>query len=209
MSRSSLWGIDSNFFGEMLTEFENSWLFTPVADDILFQKYLPSKVFSKFGNKQSYFTAIMFDRTILRDLNKKINNCNVTEDQILWELTNQQIFQTKDKEFVADSIEKFLSINKKFTDDLEEHIFERFTEVANEIRKLENKNKYFVFKNTNCDNSVECWFEKYNEEKEKTESISLLDLDRIVTELTIIENGKIVDNILNTELKEFLEKGSL
>ena len=74
MSRSSLWGIDSNFFGEKLTEFENSWLFTPVADDILFKKYLPSKVFSKFGNEQSYLTAIMFDRTIFRDLNKKIKS---------------------------------------------------------------------------------------------------------------------------------------
>lgn len=201
MSSSSLWGVNNNFNGEEILEFGNSWLFTPIADDILFQKYLPHKVNTSYG-KANFMTAIMFDNSIHRDLNDKVNKCTIQEDRIVWEITNQQMFCVKDKEFIASCIDKFLETNKDFTIDLGGHIFNRFSEIAEEIRNLnEDKHSFFIFKNTSCDDGVEYWFEKYNEESEEYEKRSLLDLEEHVTELVVIKNNYVNGFISNKKLK--------
>ncbi|MCY7865931.1 hypothetical protein P8918_13100 [Bacillus spizizenii] len=192
MSTSSLWGLDKDYKGSEEVEFSNSWWFSPIAWDILFQKYLPEKVTVQFGSRTNFMTATMFDKTIEGDLNEKINNSEVIEDRIVWELSMQQIFFTKDKELVVESIKHFLETNKEFAGDCGEHIYERFNEVADEISKLEEADHpYFVFKNTSVDDAVEYWFQKYDEEEEEYEEASLRDMDRHVAEFVFIEDGKI------------------
>lgn len=204
MSYSSLWFIDKDFKGEKGVIFENSWLFTPIADDVLFNKYLPEKVMTPYG-KASFLSATMFDNTIVRDLNNKINNCGIQEDRIVWEMTNQQIFKSKDKSFIADSIIKFIDTNKRYMGDYENHILDRFKEISEEIKNInEDENPYFVFKNSSCDGNIESWFERYNEEENKYEESSLLELERDVAELVVIENNKVTGFIINTKLKEEL-----
>ncbi|WP_143314553.1 hypothetical protein [Clostridium sp. HBUAS56017] len=204
MSTSSLWVMDENFIGERLTEFNNSWLFTPIADDILFQKYLPHKVMTSYG-KTNFMTAAMFDNSIFEELNRKINSSQIKEDRIVWELTNQQVFFSKDKKLISDCIIKFLETNKKYTTDLEGHIFNRFEKISNEIRDIcKNNYPYFVFKNTSCDDGVECWFEKYDEESEEYIKSSLKELDKHVTEFVAIEG----DNINFTSNLQFFRQES-
>lgn len=204
MSASSLWVMDENFIGERLTEFNNSWLFTPIADDILFQKYLPHKVMTSYG-KTNYMAAVMFDNSIFKELNRKINNSSNIEDRIVWELTNQQVFFSKDKKLVADCINKFLETNKKYTTDLGEHIIDRFGKIADSIIDIwKNNYPYFVFKNTSCDDGVEYWFEKYDEESEEYIKSSLKELDKHVTEFVAIEG----DNINFTSNLQFFKKES-
>lgn len=204
MSSSSLWGINEKLYGEEILEFKNAWLFTPVACDILFQKYLPQKINSPYG-KRNYMAAIMFDNSIHRELNVKINNCGIQEDRIVWEMTNQQMFYVKDKQFIADCVDKFLVTNKKFTGALGDHIFDRFSEIAKAILELdENEHSYFVFKNTSVDDGVEYWFETLNEETDEYEKRSLLDLDNYVTELVVVRDNCVDKFVSNTELKSFL-----
>lgn len=204
MSCSSLWLVDKDFIGEEGVEFGNSWLFSPVVGNVLFSKYLPEKIMSAHG-KTDYMIASMFDNTIVTKLNEKINYCDVQEDRILWELSNQQIFETKDKDFIADCIIKFLDTNKEYMTDIGEHIFDRFKEISDVIRGIDTTQaSYFIFKNTSCDDSVEYWFEKYNEEEDKYEKSSLLNLDKTVAELVVIKDNEVVQFVLNTELKDYL-----
>lgn len=199
MSSSSLWGVNRKFNGEEIIEFGNSWWFTPVACNILFKKYLPEKA----SNKPDYITATMFDNSIFKDLNNQINNCEVQEDRIVWEMTNQQMFFVKDKEFIANCIDRFLTVNLEFARDLGENIANRFLEIGSEIRKLEQSEySFFIFKNTSCDDGVEYWFRKYNEDEEEYEESPLSELDELVTELIIIEDDKISGFIANTKLKD-------
>lgn len=204
MSYSSLWFVDKDLKGEEGVEFKNSWLFAPVAGDILFEKYLSERTLTPYG-KGSLLTATMFDNTIFSDLNNLINKCEVQEDRIVWELTNQQMFMSQDKDFIADCIIRFMDTNKDFMSEYEEHIFNRFKEIADEIRNIDtNEVSYFIFKNTSCDDGVEYWFEKYNEELGDYESSSLLELDKNVCELVVIEDNKISDFIINTKLKDYI-----
>lgn len=208
MSYSSLWLADKDFIGEEGVEFGNSWLFAPIVGDVLFNKYLPEKVMSSYG-KANYITASMFDNTIVTKLNEKINYCDVQEDRILWELTNQQIFETKNKDFIADCIIKFLDTNKEYMTDIGEHIFDRFKEISDEIKNIDTTQaSYFIFKNTSCDDGVEYWFRKYNEEEEEYEKSSLLNLDKSVAELVVIKDNKIVQFVLNTKLKDYLKNNN-
>lgn len=199
MSRSSLWVMNNNFNGVELEEFSNSWLLTPVSLDILFEKYLPIEAKNPYG-KTNYITASMFDKSIFDRLNNKINNSEIKEDRVLWELGNQQVFFTKDKEFVAKSLKEFLIVNSRFTQDLGQHIFERFNKVAEAILNInEDKYPYFIFKNTSCDDNVEYWFEKYSEEDDECLDRSLKELGEVVTEFVVIENNKILKFINNVD----------
>lgn len=206
MSYSSLWLIDKDFKGEEDIEFMNSWLFTPIAHDILFKKYLSSRATSPYDNKDlPFLSAVMLDNTVIRDLNNLINYCEVQEDRVVWELTNQQMFRTKDKDFISDCIIKFMDINKELMIKYDERIFSRFKEVAREIRNIdENNYSYFIFKNTSCDDGVEYWFIKYDEEEKDYKDASLLELDTNVCELVLIDNNKISDFIINTKLKDYI-----
>lgn len=195
MSRSSLWVLDKDFMGEELCEFANSWLFSPIAWDILLDKYMPHRKMVLFnGKKCGYMPSVMSDKNLNADLNDTINNCKVLSDRILWEMGNQQIFFTKDKIIVANSIREFLVSNAKYdrTDEgtlplEQEHIIGRFNEVADSIENLnEEENPYFIFKNTSVDDNVEYWFTDYNEKTEESEPRSLNEIQEFVAEFVEI-----------------------
>lgn len=202
MSYSSLWTMDKKLMGKEEKEFRNSWLFTPIALDVLFHKYMPWKKVNRFGDKSNYITETMFDKTINKELNSLINNSEITEDRIIWEICNQQVFFSKDKEFVSECINKFIEINKEFMKDCQEHIFDRFEVVAESINTIDVDNQpYFVFKNSSCDDSVEYWFNGYDEEKYEYFDRSLLDLNEYITEFVVIKNNNIKEFIPNIKFQ--------
>ena len=207
MSSSSLWAIDKEFQGEKLIEFNNSWLFIPIAWNILLQKYFP--VESQNG-KKNFLTVAILDKSVDSKLNHKINECRIQEDRVLWELGNQQVFFTRDKEFVADCIVKFLETNSELAVDLGEHIHDRYKEVAAEIRAInQEEHPYFVLKNTSCDDNVEYWFEKYNEDEGEYEPRSLREItDKTVTEFVVINERKIIKFIDNIDYFKGMKKDS-
>ncbi|MBX4266592.1 hypothetical protein [Clostridium estertheticum] len=196
MSTSSLWVMGKEFNGEELLEFQNSWLFTPVSWDILLNKYMPTHN----GEKRNFIAATMFDKDLSNELNRKINNSEIQADRVLWELGNQQIFFTKDKEFIASSIKSFLEVNKEYALDLPEHIHERFNEVANEILKIDdNESPYLIFKNSSCDDGIEYWFSKYNDETEDNEDVTLDKFEGFAAEFVTIKDNKIFSFISNVD----------
>ncbi len=206
MSYSSLWGIKSDYTGEKITEYSNSWLFTPIILGILPDKYIPEVIQTPYGYKKGIIG--MGGDDIWRKTNDKINHCDNTPDRICWEMTNQLIFFTKDKACIAENIRKFVEQNKKYDRSDEgvfpleqEHIIERFDEIASDIENLDEKEyPYFVLKNTSVDDGVERWFlGDYNEETDKYEKKSLKDWDKFLTEFVVIEDGKIARFISNTD----------
>ena len=151
MSRSSLYGIKKDYVGEKLYEYRNSWLFSPVVWDVLPDKYIPLDIKTPYGYKK----RIIGDSSgeVFTKINDIMNNSDNTSDRICWEMSNQQIFFTKDKECVANSIRKFAKQNKGYDKSSEdnlsplerEHIIERFNEIADNILSLdENEYPYFV-----------------------------------------------------------------
>jgi hypothetical protein len=203
MSSSSLWVMDKDYKGNEVLEFRNSWLFSPIVWSVLLDKYMSKEIQTPYGYKKSLIT----DSNLFAPLNKKINNCNCISDRICWEMSNQQVFFTKDKDVIASNIKEFATLNSNFDRNSEgtyplkqEHIIERFEKIADEILKLdENETPYFIFKNTSCDDNVEYWFSKYNEESEEYENIPLSKLDKRVTEFVIIENNIIKEFISNLD----------
>lgn len=207
MSCSSLYGIKKDYVGEELCEYKNSWLFSPIVWDVLSDKYIPLDIKTPYGLKRSIVTDISGE--IWRKLNNIMNNSDNTPDRICWEMSNQQIFSTKDKECITNNIRKFIEQNKEYDKNAEdnisplerEHIIKRFNEIINDIIELdENEYPYFVFKNTSVDDNVEGWFYDYDGNDEYIDK-SLKDWDRIVAEFVIIENDKITDFVNNLDYK--------
>ena len=207
MSYSSLYGIKKNYLGEELYEYKNSWLFSPIVWDVLPDKYIPLDIKTPYGYKK----RIIGDSSgeIWRKINNIMNNSDNTPDRVCWEMTNQQIFFTKDKECIANNILKFVEQNKGYDKHEEdnisplerEHIIERFNEIANDILSLdENEYPYFVFKNTSVDDNVERWFYDYNEDDGYADK-SLRDRDEFVAEFVVIKDGKIVNFVSNLDYK--------
>ena len=206
MSYSSLWGIRPDYVGEEICDYRNSWLFTPVIIGILPDKYIPWEIHTPYGYKKSIIG--MGGDDIWRKTNDEVNHCENTPDRICWEISNEQIFFTKDRKCIADNIRKFVRQNKKYDRTNEgkyplehEHIIERFNEIAKDIEELNEKEyPYFVFKNTSCDDNVEYWFiGDYNEETEEYEEKPLKDWNKFLAEFVVIENGRIIKFISNTE----------
>lgn len=141
--------------------------------------------------------------------NKAINECDNTSDRICWEMSNQQIFHTSDKQIISDSIMKFLKQNDTYDvsekDNIpvlkREHIIERFTEIANDILLIdENEFPYFVFKNTTVDDGVERWFEKYDEESDEYVSCAMSEnTDDFYAEFVFIKDRKIDKFVSNKD----------
>lgn len=203
MSSSSLYGITKDYKGEEIFDYKNSWLFSPVVWDVLSDKLLPRK----YGRIQHIIGG---GREVWKNINNILNNSDFLTDRVLWELSNQMIFKTKDKNIVVDCIRDFLKVNSKYDKSDEDnisvlkrdHIIKRWNEIATDIENLnEEEFPFFVFKNTSCDDSVESWFIKYNEESDEYEEQGLNECQDSVTEFVIIENGSIVDYISNTEYK--------
>lgn len=191
MSSSYLYGINKRYKGKVLQEYSNSWIFSPIIWQVLEDKYFKEdakgrkpSILSPFGGQDAW-----------KDLNNIINNSENTDERLCWELSNQQIFFTKDKEFIADRIRYFVSTHQNYgSKDFEtgnknyllraKHINERFTQIAKDIKNLDkNKYPYFVLKNTSCDDSVECWFE---------DGKTLKDLDEHIVEFVNIKDSKII-----------------
>lgn len=209
MSYSSLFGIKENYTGEIICDFKNSWLFSPVVMGILPDKYIPEFITTPFGFKKSIISDITGE--VYKRTNHEVNICKNTADRICWELANQQIFFTKDRQLVSDSIKKFVKQNayydKSDEDGLSslerEHIIERFNEIADSILELdESEYPFFVFKNTSCDDTVERWFERYDDKQDKLLECSMKDnADNFYAEFVIIENGEIVKFISSREFE--------
>jgi hypothetical protein len=172
MSHSTLYGITSDLHGAELNNYHNAWLFCPAIWQFLELKYRTGSVIGfsiTEGEKQ---------------LNKIMNKGENIVEQICWELSNQQVFCTKDKDFVADCIEKFMKEAQ-----LEGTVYEdRFRLVAADIRNIDtSKYKFFVFKNISVDNWVENWFLRYDAELDTAVDCSLLDIDYFRNELVEID----------------------
>lgn len=204
MSYSSFYGIRKDYTGECIADFKNSWLFSPVVWNVLSDKKLPRK----YGMIQS--VTGMNSREVWIKINSFMNDSDNTSDRICWELSNQLIFFTKDKEVIFKAINDFIANNKKYDISQEDglsvlerdHIIERFNEIADIIANLnEEEYPYFVFKNTSVDDEVTRWFKKWNEETDEYEDSSLRDSREYVTEFVVIENELIKEYIPNTEYK--------
>ena len=154
MSYCSLWGIDKDFYGDQVEEFGNSWLFVPPALDVLSWKYIP-------GSRLSFLARVAYEDTKFQEkLNDKINESANQSDRVMWELSNHQVFSSKDAKFVATAIRKFCDKTlKEFMPGVADHIVERFKEIATAIENLDGeKHLYFVLKGNSIDDSVENWF---------------------------------------------------
>lgn len=205
MSCSGLWGINKDYAGEELREYKNSWLFSPIIWEVLSDKVLPRDL---LGNIQS--VTGLHGNKIWEKINYKMNNSSETADRICWEISNQNIFFTKDKEVIARNIRMFVDENKKYCKSVDgnisvlerEHIVERFNEIADDILNLdENEYPYFVFKNTSVDDGVENYFSVFDKEMQGYVTKPLSEQKEFVAEFVKIENGNIVNFIRNWEFK--------
>ena len=106
MSSSSLWGIDKNFVGKVLAEYKNSWLFCPIVWDVLSEKYCPLDIMTPYGFKKH----IIGDQDLWLKVNNELNESLITSDRVCWELSNHQVFFTRDTHY-ADYLETFEGIN--------------------------------------------------------------------------------------------------
>lgn len=200
MSYSSLYVINKNYYGSNITDFRNSWLFSPIIWDVLSEKYLPTK----YGFVQSVIGPDCNEVWI--KINRIMNNSDNICERICWELTNQCIFFSKDKKCIAQNILEFANTHKGYGKSEEdgvsvlerEHIIERFTEIADSIMSIdETEYPYFVLKNSSCDDEVERWFIKYDNELDEYQYRSLKDFPELVTDFVVIENNKIKEFIMN------------
>ena len=190
MSYTSLWEIDKNWSGKEYTTYKNSHLFPPVVWDILMCKYIKPCERTEYNKVQtSYLCWVGFcfdekERNRRHNmLNERINSSDIQYDRVLWELSSLSVFNAKDKDFVADCIEKFVEINFTHSEyEDSKHIKKRFYEIAKDIRKLPKRCKFFVIHPTSCDDNVEWWF--YNHR--------LSYWNKFVCEFTIIENNKVI-----------------
>ena len=203
MSYSSIYAINNTFYGTEIEQFENSWLFSPIVWEILANKYISELSKGKI--------LVMSIDELFKPLNKKINSSNSSCDRICWELSNQQIFFTKDKNCIAENIRDFVNENRNFhcnymrydnTDYLlqQEHIQKRFSEIANAIKNInEERYPYFVLKGNSVDDGVANWFLRWDDEKEESYNIPLSDKTDFLAEFVVINNNKIEKFISNQD----------
>lgn len=206
MSYSSLYGIKSDYKGKILYEYKNSWLFSPIIWGVLPDKYIPLEIQTPYGYKKGIIGSS--GNEVWSKTNDKVNHCENTADRICWEMSNQQIFFTKDKKCISENIKKFVEQNKSYDksgeDNLSslegEHIIERFNEIADDILSIDEiEYPYFVFKNTSVDDGVERWFNDYENDEYGTKSIK--DWDEFLAEFVVINDGKIKEFISNIDYK--------
>ena len=190
MSYTSLWEIDRNWSGSEYTTYKNSYLFPTITWDILMLKYIKKHERSnKYSTYENYISWVGFcfdkeeSNRRFNMLNGRINDSDIQYDRVLWELSNMSVFNAKDKEFVAECIENFVTHNFTYcTIEDCQHIKDRFAEIAKDIRELPRRCKFFVIHPTSSDDNVERWFNRKRLSSWKEQ----------VCEFTIIENEKVV-----------------
>lgn len=193
MSYTSLWIIDKNWRGTEHRKYPNSWLMPPIVWDVLMQKYIDA---DDRNGVNSYLAWVCACSAKIREerwalLNSRINNTENQVDRIMWELAGLSVFNSKDKEFVADCIDAFVRENQNIDVLLrEEHIRQRFFEIAVDIRNIPRRVKYFVIHPTSVDDSVERWFYRKR----------LCSWDKFVCEFTLIEDNKVIGFSTNLEM---------
>lgn len=199
-----MYGIKKDYTGKELREYKNSWLFSPVVWDVLSDKYHPRK----YGMIQSVI-GLNGNEVWLR-INNIMNNSDNTSDRICWEMSNQQIFFTKDKECIVGNIREYIEQNRKYCKCGEDnisylerkHIIERFNDIANDILSLDkDEYPYFVFKNTSVDDVVNHWFYDYDENTDEHIDKSLNDLKIHIAEFVVIKDNKIANFVSNLDYK--------
>lgn len=200
MSSTSLWEINKNWGGKEFAEYKNSWLFCPQVWDILMCKYIrPDERRAEFTGKEisiymSWVRPWNKETANSRHakLNDRLNNSSIQYDRVLWELSNLSVFNAKDKCFVADCIDAFVenNINGNPVYANADHIKERFREIAEDIRNLPRRVKYFVIHGTDCDDNVERWFRNKR----------LSSWENFICEFTLIENEQVVGFATNLDL---------
>jgi len=169
MSYSSIYIIDQDTPLSNIIKYSNSWLFAPVVWEIILNSYIQDELRTSYGIAKSLFTSD--GDHLFRITNKAVNNSSIMSDRVAWEVSNQQIILVKDKEFIADSLLKFVDDHKNDVmlynkeNNLEyDHIANRFKKIAEDIRNIDSDKKYFIFKNTSVDDSIEYFFTQHDEE---------------------------------------------
>lgn len=206
MSTSSLWVMDPAYVGYESDEYSNSWWFSPIVWDVLLDKYMHDEIQTEFGYTKGLIGP--GGGELHRTLNIKMNESDNISDRICWELSQQQVFFTKDKQLVSDAIKEFCSSNteyhihegEKASVLTFEHIIERFTQIAEDILAIdEEQHPFFVFKNTSVDDNVDSWFSDYDEEEDEPLHVSLRQHSAYLTEFVIIEDDKITGFLSNLD----------
>lgn len=165
MSYTELWGIKEDWYGEEIKSYQNSYMFVPAICDKLLCEYIPKgerKKLTGFDSKaiDSYLFFCFTGLGNWEKLDYMINNSYCFNYRVMWDLCNSGIFSAKDKESVADCIMNFS--DEYFSDEEYAVTAKRLKEVAEDIRNLDEKYKYFCIHGTSCDDNVERWF--YNSE---------------------------------------------
>jgi len=190
MSYSSLYVMDNKFNGDVLNDYKNSWLLSPMIWDILFYKYLPEKVKYIAGEKSGLMVSARNDNQLWIELNDKLNESSNLKDRMCWEFSNQQIFMSKDKKLICDALSTFWEDNIQYEDrEIGTHIHERFRDVGLDINNIdETEYPYIIFKNTSVDDAIETLFRQYDDNDEIKE-ISLSEHEKVVAEFVLINDG--------------------
>lgn len=198
MSCTQLFILNKELKVEDKPEWENSWLFPPVILNHLINKYAPEADKKEaVQNAERYGLTVNPDRPLnfltyfdfgangnrWNVINNTINNSTVLFDRIGWELINQQMFRSIDKDIVAEAI---FQLQKDCDGDEE-----RFAEIADTIKNIDFEQcPYFILKNTTCDDGVEKYFERYNEDTDEIEDVSLAECEGCLDfKLVAIANG--------------------
>lgn len=183
MSYSSLYAVDKKGCGREIIEFGNSWLFSPIIWDILTTKYLRRHEVVYSEQYRIAKSMVGFGNEIFPLLNRAVNESSVISDRILWELSLQQVFFVKDKDYIHDAILKFVEDHVDFLPIFAEspplsadHIKNRFTDAAKHIKSLdEDQFDFLIWKGTSVDDEVQRYFRKYNEEIDEYEPRTLFE----------------------------------
>ena len=209
MSYSTLYIIDQDTHLSNTIEYSNSWLFAPVVWEIILNSYIQDELRTSYGIAKSLFTSD--GDHLFRMANKAVNNSSIMSDRVAWEVSNQQIILVKDKEFIADSLLKFVDDHKndvmlynKENNLQYDHIANRFKKIAEDIRNIDSDKKYFIFKNTSVDDSIEYFFTKYDEELDDCVPTTLEEASKeYEMELVIFSDDYSKMNFISSNNPEF------
>lgn len=151
MSSTKLLGIKKEgWLGEEVKSYKNSMLFVPAVCDKFLHKYVPESERTKIDFDFSIIDSYLFVGN-WKKLNEEISATGCFEDRVVWDLCRSCIFSAKDKENVANLIIKFMNDNS--SDDYLLDV-KRAKEIAEDIRNLDEKYKYFCIHSTSCDDFV-------------------------------------------------------